>query len=182
MSENKLAFPTALRMARKEKGLSQTELAAQVGVSLMTIRRFETGESFPNSSVFGMIAIYLQNNSLLDAWIEKWIEINEKKGIPIQVVKNALAQEITEAGERATIIELARRASPRFIARYYTVTERLLELSEDGVDKAIDQLEMIKKITEYRKSSQWHYRNDKTYDGETEVDAKEEFDLKEESE
>lgn len=40
-------FQERLRLARKSKGITQEEAAKQLGISLRTYRRYETGEAEP---------------------------------------------------------------------------------------------------------------------------------------
>ncbi len=45
-----------IKKLRKEKGLTQERLAEQLGVSLMTVRRWEWGETSPNSNMLVRLA------------------------------------------------------------------------------------------------------------------------------
>ena len=48
-------FQERLRLARKSKGITQEEAAKQLGISLRTYRRCETGEAEPG--IFTVVAI-----------------------------------------------------------------------------------------------------------------------------
>ena len=48
-----------IREAREAKGLTQEQLAAQLGVTRKTIWNFEQGRTFPNLVVFAMMALIL---------------------------------------------------------------------------------------------------------------------------
>ena len=45
-----MALAANLRMLRKKAGLTQIELAEKVGVSIATLRRWESGETAPNGT------------------------------------------------------------------------------------------------------------------------------------
>ena len=48
-----------IREAREAKGLTQEQLAAQLGVTRKSIWNFEQGRTFPNLVVFAMMALIL---------------------------------------------------------------------------------------------------------------------------
>ena len=49
-------FQERLRLARKSKGITQEEAAKQLGISLRTYRRYETGEAEPGIIIVVAIA------------------------------------------------------------------------------------------------------------------------------
>lgn len=55
MVEPKTVIGAEIRAERIRKGLSQKELADMVGVSVMTIRRLETGEVYPRKPMLDAI-------------------------------------------------------------------------------------------------------------------------------
>ena len=57
--ENKLVLHNNLTLFRKEKGLSQAELAKTVGVSRNTISSIETGQYCPTAKLALIICIAL---------------------------------------------------------------------------------------------------------------------------
>ena len=56
-------FPKRLARLRKEKGFTQTELAKKSGVSLIQIRRYETGGAQPTMELIKKLAITLSVSS-----------------------------------------------------------------------------------------------------------------------
>ncbi|NMB19608.1 MAG: helix-turn-helix transcriptional regulator [Firmicutes bacterium] len=59
MSTDELVFRNRLREARTEKGLSQAQLAALVGVSRNTISSIETGQFNPTAKLALLLCIAL---------------------------------------------------------------------------------------------------------------------------
>ena len=57
--DNSLILRNRLRAARAEKGLSQTQLAELVGVSLQTISSIETGQFNPTAKLALILCIAL---------------------------------------------------------------------------------------------------------------------------
>ena len=49
-----------LKMRRLEKGLTQEELAEEVGVIKLTISNYETGERFPRKEILDKLAEVLE--------------------------------------------------------------------------------------------------------------------------
>ena len=57
--DNSLILRNRLRAARAEKGLSQTQLAELVGVSLQTISSIETGQFNPTAKLALILCVAL---------------------------------------------------------------------------------------------------------------------------
>ena len=57
------AIGQRIKMLRKKKGLSQTELAQMLGKSLRTVQKYETGEIEVSISVINQIAEILETSS-----------------------------------------------------------------------------------------------------------------------
>jgi len=56
-------FPERLTALRKQKGLTQTQLAERVGVAVLQIRRYEAGSSQPTLDVIRRLAVALAVSS-----------------------------------------------------------------------------------------------------------------------
>ena len=54
----------AIRMARKYKGLTQEELAKRAGISMMSIRRYESGDRMPTENIVNSIFTILKPDNL----------------------------------------------------------------------------------------------------------------------
>lgn len=59
MENNKLVLKNNIKVVRKEKNLSQTELANMVGVSRNTITSIETGQFSPTAKLALILCIAL---------------------------------------------------------------------------------------------------------------------------
>lgn len=59
MTDVRLAWAGWLRNRRKVVGLTQSELAARVGVALETMRKIETGRRRPSSQVLEILVTHL---------------------------------------------------------------------------------------------------------------------------
>lgn len=78
-----MKFGEKLRDLRKDKGLTQTDLAKEIGVSLRTIISYETGKSYPKKrEIYSMLADYfhIDVNYLLTEDEEFITEAKEKYG------------------------------------------------------------------------------------------------------
>ncbi len=75
-----------IRVLRKKEGLSQEQLAEKVGVSVMTVRRWEWGETAPNAKMLLKLAEvlnttqeYLLSDNILTDIMENTLEPRKKK-------------------------------------------------------------------------------------------------------
>lgn len=60
MEDTQKRIGQRVRELRKERGMSQSELAKKAGVALMTISRLERGEHAPNTKTLGQVAEALE--------------------------------------------------------------------------------------------------------------------------
>lgn len=96
-------FDERLTSARKEKGLTQEELAARLGVTPQAVSKWERGASYPDIVLFGFICDilecsldYLLKGRLPDTKITE----NEDESARKQVLKDLIADPLVlEAGE-----------------------------------------------------------------------------------
>lgn len=56
-------FPSRMKQARKEAGLSQREVAELTGISLSNIAKYETGKLEPDLEKLGIIATFYQKSA-----------------------------------------------------------------------------------------------------------------------
>lgn len=73
-----MAFNSRLREARKNKGLTQKELAEVIGVAKSTVAGYEIGNSEPNAMTIGkiMTALGVDANYL---WQDEMAELEKQK-------------------------------------------------------------------------------------------------------
>ena len=162
MSDEVKIFPEALKRARKENKLSQTELSVKIGVSLMTVRRYETGESFPDMNRIGVIFLVLDRDYLIDAWANDYGIWYGLMNIPLSTFKDAARAMADEAAKRQFLVDLAQKASMNFLHRFYDIAELLLKMNETGVKKVIETMELFSKIPDYQIEESWQYMRDST--------------------
>ncbi len=97
---------TIIKQARKNKGMTQEQLADLVGVSLQTIRRWEWGSTAPNSKLLSKLAgvlnippeQLLENNSSKDTFEALSVIQEQAEKSPFKTAGNVLVYE--RNGER----------------------------------------------------------------------------------
>ena len=67
--DDQLILKNRLKVARAEKGLSQTQLAELVGVSRNTISSIETGQFNPTAKLALILCIALDLSEKLGVWV-----------------------------------------------------------------------------------------------------------------
>lgn len=151
--ENNKMFPAVLRKVRKERHLSKAALADKIDVSLMTVRRYETGESTPDKDTYAAIALILHSEELFEPWAHDWLKGHPNEGLTVEELYKAMMDKIYEVGMRKYIISIGRKASLEFIELFFYVTQDLLSLNKQGVGNAHEHIKLLQKIPEYRKNS-----------------------------
>ncbi len=155
MDKANLHFTVALKQARKERKLTQEELAYQTGVSLMTIRRYESGDSFPEKETLGLIMLSLRKAGLAEAWVADYKEWHPDKTISTDELMSIAASSVEEIGIRNFIVNVGRKASLEFIEQYITSTQCLLALNKRGIEKANELIGLLCKVPEYQSKASW---------------------------
>ncbi len=150
---NTKLFPAVLEKVRKQRHLSKAALADKIDVSQMTVRRYETGEYTPDKDTYSAIALVLHSKELFEPWAHDWLKGHPNEGLTVEELSKAMMDKIYEVGLRKYITSVGRKASLAFIEPYFYVTQGLLSLNKQGVDKAYEQIQLLLKIPEYRKNS-----------------------------
>lgn len=145
-----------IRDVRKRKGFTQTTLAEKVGISLMSIRRYENGERIIPEKILHRI-----NDELGEDVVE--IYLSERKKEDDEIAKIIFdAHSITKAREfeeltPEEISQLLAVAEKYNIVKPIPKEERLLNafncLNEDGQDVAIERVEELTQIPKYQRTS-----------------------------
>lgn len=158
MKEKELYFPEVLKQARQSEKISQTDLAEKAGVSFMTMRRYETGESFPDLETFGLISLALDQYGygLADAWARDWMVLHPRTQNSFDFVKNMALNESKRASMKNYVINCIKKSSPAFIKRLFSIIMKLSKMSEEGVEKADEMIELLNKIPEYENKTFWN--------------------------
>ena len=155
MNENEKVFPGKLRQARKERKLSQTELADKAGVSLTTVRRYETGERFPDKDIFGLILLALHTDGLTEAWARDFEIWHPETSVSFDELVNMAQSSVYEIALRNYIVNAGRKTTMDFIDLYFVITQNLLAMDKEGVSKVADFSKLMCKIPEYQNKTSW---------------------------
>ena len=155
MDKANLHFKAALKQARKARKLTQEELANQTSVSLMTIRRYESGDSFPEKEVLALIMLSLRKAGLAEAWAADYNEWHPDKTIPYDELMRIVDSSVAEIGLRNFIVNVGRKASIDFVEEYITSTQGFLALNKKGIEKANEFILLLGKVPEYQGKASW---------------------------
>ena len=118
---NKDKIGLKIKELRKQKGMTQKELAEKTGLAEITIRKIESGIPDSRASTIKKISTALETDVIQSIWDD--IEpdtFNTGAKFVTDIVKNKM-------------------------------NDLMDQLNEKGQEKAIDQVEMLTKIDEYKK-------------------------------
>lgn len=111
-----------IKRERKQKGLTQEELAKKLGVSVMTVRRFETDAREPKMNMIKKIAAVLNIDYIF-------------------LIRTSLnPQIITETSEGIEIKEMSKKEAEQLLEQLpqNQLLEAFQSLNEDGQNKVIE--------------------------------------------
>lgn len=137
-----------IRKIRKENGLTQKQLGEKLGVSYQMIAQYENGKRNPKIDTIEKIADALEvsKNSFYDNFTQ--LEKGEMvKSDLIDIIKK-LNLEVERITDKDGNIEKALTKSVEKKREYICLYD---QLNSNGQDKAIEQVELLTKIPEYRK-------------------------------
>lgn len=143
-----LSFGEALRKARKQTHLSQKELADKCNLSHMTIRRYESNDSFPSLKAFYEISEILPYDYLFNAWIEQHTGQRMEGSMTYEQASAAVA--LGEELQRHEIIRTAEKAHGLLLSSIWSIVLSLQRINDSGKIKACESVQMIEKIPEYQ--------------------------------
>lgn len=88
---NKKAFGENLKNLRKQKGLSQAQLAEIIGMSAKNITKIETGKSFPRAeNINKLLNLFNVSENVLFSGSDKFeIKQNSNKIEALKIINNA---------------------------------------------------------------------------------------------
>ena len=116
-----------IKRIRKEKGLTQKRLGELCGINEANIRKYELGGAKPKIETIQKIAEALQ------------VPLSDL--IPPEMF--GIANDMIELFSGSTSLKVDIKSS--------TINALVSELNDKGKDKAIEQIELLTKIPEYRK-------------------------------
>lgn len=165
-----MTFGERVRNIREEKGLSQSDVAKRMHISQQAVAKYEKIVDLPKNSTLCKIADALgvtpyelagwrERDLAIDTEIDRIITevVNEdsqyKRSEKMREIESLLAEQkdIDEQSQElnATNLQLFTEDTPRNkVLSYFD------ELNDTGQDKAIEQVELLTKIPEYRKDSE----------------------------
>lgn len=152
-----------IKRIRKEKGLTQKQLGSfcKPPMADSAIRRYEAGKANPKLATVRKIAEALDCKlyELVDDWTqvspEEWAEdmASTTKAASSHTPSTHSSKETAIATKEATETALESYNETKFLKKRQTILQKFQELNENGQEKAIEQVEMLTKIPEYRKDS-----------------------------
>ncbi len=151
-------FSEVLKMARKEKKMTQTELANKVGISAMSISRYESGDSIPDIGILGSLCVALNDDDLFDSWHHSWRWYNMAEGNrttkSIQEQKEEF-RAIKAIAARRYLSNLINEGSPLFLDYMDEIVKKLQNMNIAGIKQARAMVDIISKVPEYRSNGSW---------------------------
>lgn len=167
-----IIYSSKIKEARKFKGLSQEELAKKAGISVMSIRRYESGERIPNEDTLQKIADAMDEipdsfygPDLKDEFVSKVFSNYIKDGkleLPglmdgeiERIEKQFPAATVTETDDKVIfhIIEKPTEVPDSESLRRKLLLEKYDALTPKGKLKVLDYTCELSRLPEYRQTS-----------------------------
>lgn len=124
-----------IKQYRLEKGLTQKQLGKLCGIADSNIRKYENGRQDPKLPTIRKIAVALELP--LSALVADWSVFSP-----------------TEIFEDLTDDDIKNGINPRQEDKDNRIIKHFHNLNDKGQDKAIEQVELLTKIPEYRKDTE----------------------------
>ena len=142
MSEkNNLTFGECLQLHRKRMKMSQQEFARKCDVSLMSIRRYESGVTIPNPRQFKRLIAVLPSEDLMKVWL---------KDSPLSMDNPDTISGLQATANQEFMLDYITEAEPEVLDAMVEIAEAFRRLKPTGVDKCLEMINMVMKIPEYR--------------------------------
>ena len=156
----RIKFSEALKQARKEKELTQAELAEKAHIHPMSIRRYELGESFPDIGILGSICFALDDDSLLESWAYTNAMNNGEDPSINPDGWNYSFKQVKEIAYQRYWGNIVKNGTWAFQNKLVDVAKFFQNLNEQGIKKSMEMIEVISKVPEYQTDMEWAYRTD----------------------
>lgn len=148
-----------IRELRKLKGLTQKQLAEKAGLAVITIQGYEAGKYEPKIDTLHKIAKALDKSIILlvAGCEDKYPLTDEDYKIDLANAtepEKRIIQMITSEDEKYFYTPAMSEASKNIRKKGYKLLEHFQKLNEIGQEKAIEHVEMLTKIPEYRKDEE----------------------------
>ena len=155
-------FSDMLKESRKRQKKTQTELAKQVGISAMSVSRYESGDSIPDIGILGSICVALKDDALFDSWNHSRQKFNAIEGDKTTKTVHEQKQEfrtIKSIAARQYLSMLVTNGSKQFLDLLDDMIKKLQGMNEAGVKQAISIVDIIRKVPEYQSNGYWTLRD-----------------------
>lgn len=133
-----------IKQLRKEKGVTQKQLAERTGIATITIQQYEANKYKPKIEKLRQIAIALD--------VPLWTLLGLNLGSALDLAKSidsAYDSPDEVPDEKKQLIQ-----EMLYDYEFYAINEQMLsfldELNWDGKQKALEQVALLSKIPEYR--------------------------------
>lgn len=147
-----MGFSENLKKIRTEKGISQQELAKNIGVSQTAVYQWEKGIRRPKIDAIAKISTFL-NIAPAQLFMTEMQEINGEKGMVLDF-GNIKEDEIGSFFELVLPECVQNCKEEQYMLHSFENKENLLKMFDllnlVGQEKALEQIEMLTKIPEYQ--------------------------------
>ena len=152
-------FQENLKFLRKSNGISQKKLADTIGVAQSSINYWEKGKRIPSIEAVQKLADYfnvslyeLLNTSYHTSKVNTKTQRNDTENLTeAEKGINKLANEIVNTVIGGNSMQDIANSNTTVKHRYEKYIESFKELNDEGQKKAVEQVELLAKIPEYRK-------------------------------
>ena len=123
-----------IRQQRKLKGLTQADLASKIGISLMSMRRYETGERVIQESILQKIAETL-NIELFDLLPDE--TQNQFKSVPQYF--NSIDEDERELARQTEKVLIQNALNKELYDKLINITDVMHDAAMDGLSEISDE-------------------------------------------
>ncbi len=164
-------FSEALKESRKKKKMTQTELADKVGISAMSISRYEAGDSIPDMGILASICVELDDDTLFYSW--KYTKGHDKEeNYPDHQRIQIAFTKAKEIAYRKYWDELVVNGTWKFQRRLVYLAQHLQNMNGKGFRKSLEIIEALSKVPDYQTDDkEWAFRPDSPEEATTDDES-----------
>ena len=156
--ETNLSFAEALKKVRKEKKMTQAELAKRTGISLISIKRYESG-TIPDMGKLAAICVALQDDELL---IDSWTYSDaQKRGNAIGRQEQAQTYiKVKDVAHRKYWDEVVRNGTWEFQNKLVYIAQTFQNMNSRGIREVLTIADALSKAPDYQAKKPWAFKPD----------------------